>query len=317
MENSRALLITFDMSGYYDGVRRELQRRYDVVDYYNMAAVSYKYKSVFEKGYAFFLKLFTGRKLKNYLKYRSMIEAVSANRYDVALVVRPDLLFDSQIQSLRKTTSRFVTYYHDSINNIPRKKDVIHFFDKVWSYERKDAAAFDLGFTPNFIYFENAGEPLPVAWDGFSVMSEDYRVKTLKNVARYFRNRGRSYRFYVADDKPHHDQDVTYITRRMKNPEVIEHIKQSGIIVDIHKFGIQDGLTFRTFEAMGFEKKLVTTNRDIATYDFYDPQNIFIIEDHEKINIPDAFFDTPYRPIPPEIYSRYTIPSWLDRVLAP
>ena len=47
-----------------------------------------------------------------------------------------------------------------------------------------------------------------------------------------------------------------------------ENLKKSKIIVDIHKYGIQDGLTFRVFEAIGYHKKLITTNKDIKTYDF-------------------------------------------------
>jgi cephalosporin hydroxylase len=233
----------------------------------------------------------------------------------VTLIVRPDLLFDSQLQTLRDNSKYLVAYYHDSINNIPRKKDVIHFFDKVWSYEKKDVTDYGLAFTPNFMYFANAAGNVPITVDAFSVMSNDYRVKTLRNTARYFKKAGRSYDFFVADDKPHSDPDVTFITKRMSNPEVINQIKRAKIIVDIHKFGIQDGLTFRTFEAMGFGKKLVTTNQDIKTYDFYDPQNIFVIEDHDSIDIPAEFFETPYKQIPQEIYNRYTTKAWLDRVL--
>lgn len=315
MENKKILFITFDMSGYYDGIHEELKRRYDTVDYYNTARISYRYKNIGEKIYSFFYKIFTGRKLKNFYKYKNMIDAIEGKKYDRTLVVRPDLFFDSQLEILKKSSDYSVAYYHDSINNIKRKKDVIHFFDKVYSYEKKDVADYNLTFIPNFIYFDPPQNTAPPEYDAFSVMSNDYRFATLKNVAAFFRQKRRSYKFFVAVNEAKQDELITFITKRMNNDEVIAEIRKAKIIVDIHKYGVQDGLTFRTFEALGFRKKMVTTNHDIKTYDFYDPENIFVIEDFKDINIPDAFFDTPYKEIPADIYRKYTVQAWLDKVL--
>jgi hypothetical protein len=315
MENKKILFITFDMSGYYDGVHAELLRRYGTVDYFNTAKISYKYKNVFEKAYSFFYKIFTGQKLKNFYKYKNLVDSVEGKSYDIALIIRPDVFFDSQLEIVKKSAGYFVAFYHDSINNIKRKKDVIHFFDKVCSYEKKDVADYNLSFISNFIYFDTPTEFPTVKQDAFSVMSNDYRVSTLKNMASYLCKNGLTYNFYVADDEPKTDNLITFITRRMSNPEVISEIQKSNIIVDIHKYGIQDGLTFRVFESIGFRKKLITTNQDIKTYDFYDPNNIFVIEDHKNINVPDSFFKTPYKDIPQEIYSKYTVPMWLDQIL--
>ena len=49
----------------------------------------------------------------------------------------------------------------------------------------------------------------------------------------------------------------------------------------------------RTFEALSLGIKIVTTNKDIVNYDFYNPQNIFIVEDENTL-IPEDFFDTPF-----------------------
>jgi hypothetical protein len=317
MQNKKALFITFDMSGYYDGIYDELKRRYDTVDYFNMAKISYKRKSVLEKIYIPLYKLFTGEKLKNYYKCTGVVDKAKKSRYDVALVIRPDFFFDSQLKALRESSDYLVAYYHDSTNNIKRKKDVIHFFDKVWSYEKKDVAGYGLAFIPNFIYFNDAysGNDL-IEYDAFSVMSNDYRIQVLRKVATFFRQKNHSYKFFVAVDEPKSDELLTFITKRMNNEEVIAEIKKARIIVDIHKFGVQDGLTFRAFEAMGFRKKLITTNADIETYDFYNPNNIFIIKDVKNIDIPDAFFTTPYEEIPEAVYKKYTVAAWLDTVLA-
>ncbi|RZJ63916.1 MAG: hypothetical protein EOO45_19795 [Flavobacterium sp.] len=315
MENKKVLFITFDMSGYYDGVHDELKRRYQTVDYYNTAAIKFKYKNVFQKVSAFFYKLFTGKKLKNYYKYSQVINSIGGRKYDLTLVIRPDVFFDSQLETFKSNSNRFIAYYHDSINNIKRKKDVIHFFDKVYSYEKKDVADYNLQFISNFIYFDKpAGGPDSTV-DGFSVMSNDYRVSTLKNLAAYFQKNNKTYEFFVMNDgKLLTDDLVTFIDKRMYNNQVVEHIKKARIVVDIHKYGVQDGLTFRVFEAMGFRKKLITTNKDIVNYDFYNPNNIVVIDENQEIDIPASFFETPYEDVPVEIYNKYTVAAWLDKV---
>ncbi|RZJ60314.1 MAG: hypothetical protein EOO45_24585 [Flavobacterium sp.] len=315
MENKKVLFITFDMSGYYDGVHDELKRRYQTVDYYNTAAIKFKYKNAFQKVSAFFYKLFTGKKLKNYYKYSQVINSIGGRKYDLTLVIRPDVFFDSQLETLKSKSDRFIAYYHDSINNIKRKKDVIHFFDKVYSYEKKDVANYNLHFISNFIYFDKPADGPDSTVDGFSVMSNDYRVSTLKKLAAYFQKHNKTYEFFVMNDgKLLTDDLVTFIDKRMYNNQVVEHIKKARIVVDIHKYGVQDGLTFRVFEAMGFRKKLITINKDIVNYDFYNPNNIVVIDENKEIDIPASFFDTAYEEVPAEIYNKYTVAAWLDKI---
>lgn len=314
MENKKILFITFDMSGYYTGVYEELKLRYSDVDFYNTATISYKYKNIFEKIYSFFYKIFTGKKLKNFYKYQDLINSVKDNSYDITLVVRPDLFFDSQLKSLKNSTDYFVAFYHDSINNIKRKKDVISFFDKVYSYEKVDVKNFNLTFLPNFIYFEGSNHNQPTE-GAFSVMSNDYRLNTLKNVASSLKKSNCKPYLYVMHKNNEESDSIFYITKRMSNDEVIENIKKAKIIVDIHKYGVQDGLTFRVFEALGFRKKIITTNQDIKSYDFYNPNNIYVIEDINNISIPESFLNTEYEEIPTEIYNKYTLKSWVDTII--
>ncbi len=314
MENKRVLLVTFDMSGYYDAVRDELKSRYAEVDYYNTATLSYRYRNLGEKLHSAVYKLFTGKKLKNYLKLRQLTDAVTSNHYDIALIVRPDLFFDSQLVAIRKSSHRMIAYYHDSVNNIPRKKDVIHYFDQVWSYEKADVEKYNLKFIPNFIYFRPQTD-LAAPRGAFSVASFDYRFPALEKVAEQLKSYGFPYRFFVMTNKPRHSGLVTFISRRMQNPEVIEEIKNASVIVDIHKFGVQDGLTFRTFEALGFGRKLITTNKDVASYEFFDPQNIFVIQNPEDFTLPADFLESQYRPVAEEVVRKFTVAAWLDSIL--
>ncbi len=76
---------------------------------------------------------------------------------------------------------------------------------------------------------------------------------------------------------------------------------------------LQNGLTMRTIEAIGANKKLITTNEDIKNYDFYDEDNICIL-DKENITIEKDFFEKPYKKISKDIKNKYSLDSWIEDV---
>lgn len=319
MKNKSILFITFDLSGYYDCITDELKSTFKKVDYENTSKLKYKYTSIFQKIHSFFYKLFTGKKLKNYYKLQPIIEKYRSEKYDYILIIRPDIFFDSQLLEFKKMTPNLIAYYHDSINNIRRKKDVIKFFDKVYSYEKKDVADFNLNFITNFIYLN---KPIPSVsdfdQDAFTIMSNDYRIKVLKNLAKYLNKKGINSKFLIYNHKKTNEDNklLTYIHKRKDNRQVLEYLRKSRIIIDIHKFGIQKGLTFRVFESLYLNKKLITTNTDIKNYDFYNSNNIIIISPEVPITIPDDFFTTPYEKIPDNIYKKYLYSNWIKEILA-
>jgi hypothetical protein len=66
---------------------------------------------------------------------------------------------------------------------------------------------------------------------------------------------------------------------------------------------------------MGLQKKLITTNSDIKNYDFYNPNNILII-DIKRPEIPKAFFENEYEKLPEDIYNKYTLSGWIKNVFS-
>ena len=75
----------------------------------------------------------------------------------------------------------------------------------------------------------------------------------------------------------------------------------------------QIGLTIRVFEALGAEKKLITTNTDIVNYDFYCEENIYVYDGMFDLEAP--FFKMPYKKIEQDIYEKYSLRNWLSILL--
>ena len=97
-------------------------------------------------------------------------------------------------------------------------------------------------------------------------------------------------------------------------PTLKQVFRDSKAILDIEHPN-QRGLTMRTLETVGANKKLITTNPRIKEYDFFREENIFII-DRNNPDIPSAFWTVEYRELPNSIYSKYKLKNWLLEVLS-
>lgn len=86
----------------------------------------------------------------------------------------------------------------------------------------------------------------------------------------------------------------------------------SRCVLDSAQAG-QLGLTIRVLEALGAKKKLITTNEDIVNYDFYRPENIYVYEGH--IDLDNVFFKEEYKEVDKEIYEKYSLRSWLKKIV--
>jgi|688.fasta_scaffold02903_9 glycosyltransferase involved in cell wall biosynthesis len=74
------------------------------------------------------------------------------------------------------------------------------------------------------------------------------------------------------------------------------------------------GLTFRVFESLGLEKKLIATIKDVKNYDFYNPINI-LFNNIDHLAFPKTFFKTPYQPIDGQILKKYLVENWVSSIV--
>ena len=91
---------------------------------------------------------------------------------------------------------------------------------------------------------------------------------------------------------------------------VCKGIQKSKAILDYVRLG-QTGMTLRPYEAIHFNKKLITNNQWIEKEDFYHPQNIFILGKDNICELPH-FLDLPSIPVPDEERNKYTPEAWLN-----
>ena len=96
--------------------------------------------------------------------------------------------------------------------------------------------------------------------------------------------------------------------------DLLNIIAKSKAVLDV-QHPMQTGLTMRTIEMIGAERKLITTNSAVKRYDFYNPNNIFVIDREDPV-VEQSFISTPYEPIPQDLYHKYSLDGWLDYIFS-
>ena len=66
---------------------------------------------------------------------------------------------------------------------------------------------------------------------------------------------------------------------------------------------------------MFWGKKLMTTNKEIANYDFYNPNNILILTAETQAEDIKVFLQSPFFPYPKHIVDNYEIKTWIKQFL--
>lgn len=86
----------------------------------------------------------------------------------------------------------------------------------------------------------------------------------------------------VSQNQIKYENDIEY-NRYMTYNEALDRIKKATCLIDIVQ-GDSAGLTIKNCEAVCYNKKLITTNKSIEKYPFYDPKYIRIIESPDDID---------------------------------
>lgn len=311
-------LVSLDNLGMNAYIATTLEKQGHIVHHINFRDYKYKYPSVFHKAYNFILKAFFKTNLKHQHHGKEIIKELQKNNQiqDVILTIKGDFIDPKSILEFKKYAKKTIGFFNDNIYRCPNIKRVIPSFDEVYSFEKEDCEKFDLKFAPNWIYTSNneIADKSNFEYDVFTIGSIDNRLPILERIAEELKSKQINFKFIIYSKK-HKPADgaITYINKFIPLSEVDQYISRSKVLLDINRAG-QIGLTFRVFESLGLEKKLITTNADIINYDFYNPNNILVIDEKNPV-IPVAFFQNDYEKIPDSIFNKYTLEGWIDNVI--
>lgn len=310
-------LISLDNWGFNNYIAASLEQKGHNVQHINFDNYKYKYPNFGWRIYNSFLKTFCKKNLKTMYYGQRIVEELKKNetQQDLILVIKADHIDPDSIADIKKFGKKTIAYFNDNTFRCPKIIRVIPHFDSVFSFEKEDCKKYDLKFASNWIYNSIPAETgKTYKYKVFNVISKDRRIKTIAKIADELKSKNISHKIFVFDKK-HKDKTSTidFINKHIPLPEINEYINHSQVLLDVNRKN-QNGLTFRVFESIGLHKKLITTNTDIANYDFYNPDNILIV-DEKNPNIPLSFFEKEYQKLPDTIFNKYTLDGWIENVI--
>lgn len=308
-------VLSLDLYGFNKFIVDELKNKGVDATYVNSAEFKYTYKNFLEKISNFINKTFLKKNIKKVKKNNFILSKIKDDIQDFTLVVDPAHFDHSILKEVRKKSKKLIAYNYDSITQLPLPKDKILYFDEVYSFDKDDCEKYNFKFITNFIYLPKKEINTNFNLKAFTIQSKSKdRINTLSKIADGLDSLNiNNYEFHVYGKINHNvNKNIIFFNERIPLDTFKSKMENSEILLDLVRDG-QNGLSFRILEAMALQKKLITTNVNVADYDFYNPNNILIV-DKDKPLILKTFLTSTYQPIPENIYYNYTLQNWINTI---
>lgn len=266
-------------------------------------------------------------------QYRQAIAGAGRAQYDIVLIVNGQTVAPELLRHLRAQhpTASFIYYLWDSLSNRGGAAALMPMMDRCYTFEPEAAQITGARLRPLFFAprFAAASDDTTNPRHDISFIgtahSDRYQVVTALD-ALLPADIDRFWFLYLKAPWVHRAYAMTNPAFRgaprsafsfepMSHQESARHFWGSTAILDV-EHERQTGLTIRTFETLGAGKKLVTTNRQIAGYAFYDPSWIRVI-DRGRIDLAPEFLKSPAPQLDDTTRTRYSLAGWIDEIMDP
>ena len=255
------------------------------------------------KAIRFIRSVHFSRKINGFIKlpFKSVWYTLSKYKFntdDNYLVIFPDVIpYDSNF--MRKLKSKYNIKYVLLVMNrwlsygAKRIRDRFetNLFDYVFTFDSDDAQKY------GFILFDSYYSvfvPKSIECDEkdllFVGIGREDRLSTILDVFEDAEMNHIYTDFNVLKDKMCPEIDAKYSTNKMKILEksmpyekVVEKIISDNCILEVLSPG-QVGATLRYYEAVCYNKKLLTNNKNVVNLPFYNPDYIHVFENPEDID---------------------------------
>lgn len=313
MKKKKVLLAIPYVFGLYYLIVNELEYMgYDVVVITNRydLTLKEKVKKVFDK----IVKRKSGGEIKaNYQK--DIINKY--NHFDICLVVAANVFEDDIITALKDKSDILFSYQFDGIDRYEGVIEKVKYFDNFYVFDESDLNKYpklNLKLSHNF-YFKNYKLPIVEEKDKIDIYYigsyDENRIKDIEELLVYFKANNVNSKIEIFSKKDKiKNSNINRIKEHIRYEEYLNRMNKSKLILDI-KVDAHSGLSFRVVESLYYKKKVLTSNKSVKQYDFYDPQNIFILGERDMSELVD-FIKSDYKEIDQSIVDKYSFESWFN-----
>ena len=323
------LLISPKLTGYEEVLIEKLTERNYTAHFYSAGIkmprneISWFWRGI--RGLAIYLNirsLLLLLQLKEKKYYANSLSKLPSP-FDVVLIFGGKLANLNCLKQLKENGVRkTIIFLWDDLQDIRITENSLGLCDEKFSFSTGDVGKHGIKFRPSFYHpmFEYNGEEKNIDIYYKANIRDKERVTLIKAIDDATPNYKKEINFFSKKkskkDLNRFDSSSSYdkycVNTYSSTEEIAIKSKHSKVLIDIC-FQNQKGLGLRAIEAIGSNCKLITTNTEIKKYDFYNTNNIFLLEnDLSNLNKLEAFLKSPYLPLSKEEKVKYTANGFLD-----
>lgn len=313
--------------GFSNAIKNELTALgYQVIDLSKINN-EFKYPSILARVYNLYRKVFFNDK-----SYKALIRSktitknlinhlnnIDGNCY--SLFIRPDLFPLGIFDYLKKKHINLSGYHWDGMKRYSTINEYIKYFDRFYCFEPEDLKDNkDILPCTNFYLINSLSkQETDLESVAYTINSfQNDRINTSFKIKSILKKIGISSNFmiFTRNRKEHSKAKALGFKTTKKTityEQNISHVLSCNLLIDI-QIKTQSGLSFRIFESIGYSKKIITTNKDVYKYDFYNPNNILIWDNQSESELLE-FYNKEYEPLPILIKEKYSFGNWIKYVL--
>lgn len=328
LNGKKVLLIAAKLFNYEKEIHAELENQgFEVTHYDQRPSNNFLTKALIRLN----IKLLIQKKIDNY--YEQILKETAHIEYDYLFLISPEAINTKILQKIKDKNpkAKVFIYMWDSIKNKKQALSLLPLADRFFTFDSTDIAINNkIKFLPLF-YISDYGK-IPqqkeylydIAFIG-TIHSDRYKiVKEIKNIAienglsvyTYFYSPSRLLfwikKLFTKDFRFIKEEDISYIPLNKK--DILEVIKDTKAMIDI-EHPAQNGLTMRSIEMLGARRKLITTNQNIKSYNFYNSNNISIVS-RDKISLDINFIKQDFFNIENRVYNEYSLETWIKKIFS-
>lgn len=318
----RALFIPLGFYDYDTRIEEEIKANGYKVDVFNPIGnytFAEKVRNALEKGK--FLK-------QKSLKLQETFFEKASKDYDLIFVIVGRHLEPKLFREFceKNKNARKVLYLWDDVKRVENFHEIKECFDDIYSFDHIDVEKYGFHMLPLFFTDSHryAGEEKKYRFclmgmlhsERLSLFDKIFSAHNLKKEECFVYLLGAKLAHFVSWFNPFRARWTghKYIhANGMPFEKCADILKQTKVALDV-QFGTQNGLTLRTLEALAARTKLITTNQNVKIYDFYNENNICIIDRNNPV-VPADFFETEYQKLPEELVEGYSLTNWVRKML--
>lgn len=318
----KKIYIVTSGTDYAEAIFKEFENKKDI-------KVIHKLKEEKNNLINLLIKMSFSKKLSNYIPLKKIIYRSFFNEINILPNSEDTIIFFNSFQYSKRIT--FLKWFRKNYpkvklylwnwdtlkesSDIERLKSI---YNKIVTFDEEDSKKFELEYFVQAFSKKLVDKYKNIKGKGVSFIGNDKgRLKFLEEIAQKLSGINIEYNFYVLKDKKIKYSEKSILkdslySKLLSYNELLEKTANSEIVIDLVKDG-QTGFPLRVMESVFMGKKIITTNKRIKNFEFYNPNNILVIEKVEDIN--KEFFEKPYEAIDEKILENYTLQSWLKKII--